>query len=202
VLAVAAEPERRATKAERREALVRGAIDLIAEKGLDGTRVADIGERSGISPGQVLYYFDGKSDIFMRALRTIEDDLREEIEASWQSRPSAAERWERLVELGAPTGPGDPRMLLWIQAFEQAPRDPDVAAVVSDLDRRWIALLVEVIEYGRTTGEFTITDTEDFAIRFAAMMDGLMLQVVAASPTLDRARMLEICAHASAELRR
>jgi len=68
VLAVAAEPERRATKAERREALVRGAIDLIAEKGLDGTRVADIGERSGISPGQVLYYFDGKSDIFWRII--------------------------------------------------------------------------------------------------------------------------------------
>jgi hypothetical protein len=93
-------------------------------------------------------------------------------------------------------------MLLWIQAFEQAPRDADVSEVVSDLDRRWIALLVEAIEYGRSTGEFTIADSHDFATRFAAMMDGLMLQVVAASPTLDRARMLEICARASAELYR
>jgi AcrR family transcriptional regulator len=199
---VAAQPDRRATKAERREALVRAAIDVIAEKGLGGTRVADIGGRSGISPGHVLYYFDGKSDIFMRALRTIEEDLREEVQAAWEGEPSAAARWERLVELAAPTGPGDPRMLLWIQAFEQAPRDADVSEVVSDLDRRWIALLVEAIEYGRSTGEFTIADSHDFATRFAAMMDGLMLQVVAASPTLDRARMLEICARASAELYR
>jgi AcrR family transcriptional regulator len=199
---VAAEPERRATKAERREALVRAAIDVIAEKGLSGTRVADIGERSGISPGHVLYYFDGKSDIFMRALRTIEDDLREEVQAAWEGEPSAVARWDRLVELAAPTGPGDPRMLLWIQAFEQAPRDPDVSDVVIDLDRRWIALLLEAIEYGRGTGEFAIDDPEDFAIRFAAMMDGLMLQVVAGSTALDRARMLEICAHAGAELHR
>jgi AcrR family transcriptional regulator len=190
----------RATKAERREALVRAAIDVIAEKGLGGTRVSDIGDRSGISPGHVLYYFDGKSDIFMRALRTIEDDLRTEVQASWESEPSAVRRWDRLVELAAPTGPGDPRMLLWIQAFELAPRDPDVSEVVIELDRRWIALLVEAIEYGRGTGEFASDDPEDFAIRFAAMMDGLMLQVVAGSTSLDRARMLEICARASAEL--
>jgi AcrR family transcriptional regulator len=188
-------------KDERREALVRGAIEVIAEKGLSGTRVADIGERSGISPGHVLYYFDGKSDIFMRALRTIEDELREQVQASWPSRPSAAERWGWLVEHAAPTGAGDPRMLLWIQAWERAPRDPDVSALVIELDRRWIALLLEVLEYGRSTGEFAIDDAEEFAIRFSSLMDGLMLQVVAGSTAVDRERMLEICARASRELR-
>ena len=191
-----------ATKAQRREALVRAAIDVIAEKGLSGTRVADIGARSGISPGHVLYYFDGKSDIFTRALRTIEEDLRAEIHAAWESRPSAAERWQWLVEHAAPTGPGDPRMLLWIQAWEQAPRDPEVSAVVLELDRRWIDLLVEAIEHGRSTGEFTVDDAEEFATRFAALMDGLMLQVVAGSKAIDRRRMLEICARAGEELRR
>lgn len=191
-----------APKVERRDALVRAAIEVIAEKGLSGTRVSDIGERSGISPGHVLYYFDGKSDIFMRALRAIEEDLRAQIEASWESRSSAAERWEWLVRHAAPTGPGDPRMLLWIQAWELAPRDPDVAELVLELDRRWIRLLVEVLEYGRSTGEFGLEDPEEFAIRFAAMMDGLMLQVVTGSTETDRRRMLEICARASAELRR
>ena len=191
-----------APKVERRDALVRAAIEVIAEKGLSGTRVSDIGERSGISPGHVLYYFDGKSDIFMRALRAIEEDLRAQIGASWESRSSAAERWEWLVRHAAPTGPGDPRMLLWIQAWELAPRDPDVAELVLELDRRWIRLLVEVLEYGGSTGEFGLEDPEEFAIRFAAMMDGLMLQVVTGSTETDRRRMLEICARASAELRR
>jgi AcrR family transcriptional regulator len=173
---------------------------VIAERGLSGTRVADIGSRAGISPGHVLYYFDGKSQIFMRALRRIEDDLREEIHAGWQDATSARERWERLVELAAPTGPGDPRMLLWIQAWELAPRDPDVSALVIELDRSWIDLLVEVIEHGVAAGEFAVADPREFAVRFAAMMDGLMLQVVAGSAAVDRARMLELCARAGAEL--
>ena len=191
----------RTSKDERREALVRAAIDVIAERGLSGTRVADIGSRAGISPGHVLYYFEGKSHIFMRALRRIEDELRGEIHASWETATSAWERWQRLVELAAPTGPGDPRMLLWIQAWELAPRDPDVSALVVELDRGWIDLLVEVIGYGVETREFAVADPREFAIRFAAMMDGLMLQVIAGSGTLDRARMLEFCARASTELR-
>jgi AcrR family transcriptional regulator len=190
-----------ATKAERREALVRAAIDVIAEKGLGGTRVADIAERAGISPGHVLYYFDGKADIFARALRTIEDDLRREAHAAFAERPSAAERWDWLVRQAAPTGAGDPRVLLWIQAWERAPRDPDVAELVVELDRRWIGLLSEVLEYGVSTGEFAVADVRDYAIRFSALMDGLMLQVVAGSMAMDRERMLEICARAGAELR-
>jgi AcrR family transcriptional regulator len=190
-----------ATKAERREALVRAAIDVIAEKGLSGTRVADIAARSGISPGHVLYYFDGKADIFSRALRTVEEELREQARTAFASLPSAAERWDWLVEQAAPTGPGDARVLLWMEAWERAPRDPDVSALVIELERRWIALLVELIEYGTARGEFAVEDAERFAVRFSALMDGLTLQVVAGSPTLDRARMLEICAQAGAELR-
>jgi AcrR family transcriptional regulator len=190
----------RATKDERREALVRAAIDVIAERGLSGTRVADIGSRAGISPGHVLYYFEGKSEIFMRALRRIEEQLREEISASWATTTSAAERWQRLVELAAPTGPGDPRMLLWIQAWELAPRDAAVSALVIELDRSWIELLIGAIEHGVSSGEFAVADPREFAIRFAAMMDGLMLQVVAGSMALDRARMLELCARTTQEL--
>jgi AcrR family transcriptional regulator len=189
-----------ASKSERREELVRAAIGVIAEKGLGGTRIADIGERSGMSPGHVLYYFDGKSDIFSRALRTIEDDLRAEAREAFESRPAALDRWQWLVEQAAPTGPGDPRVLLWIEAWERAPRDADVSALLLELDRRWLGLLVEVVEYGRSTGEFRVDDAEDFAIRFSALMDGLMLQVVAGSTTMDRERMLEVCMRASAEL--
>jgi len=190
-----------APKVERRDALVRAAIDVIAERGLGGTRVSDIAERAGISPGHVLYYFDGKADIFTRALRTVEEDLRREAHEAFEDRPSAVDRWEFLVEQAAPTGPGDPRVLLWIQAWERAPRDPDVAALVVDLDRRWIGLLIEVLEYGVSTGEFAVADVKEFAIRFSALMDGLMLQVVAGSMAMDREHMLEICARASAELR-
>jgi AcrR family transcriptional regulator len=190
------------SKAERRTRLIRSAIEVIAEKGLGGTRVADIAERAGISPGHVLYYFDGKADIFMRALRTIEDDLRAEAEEAFSGLKSATARWDWLVDRAAPTGPGDARVLLWMEAWERAPRDPEVSALVVELERRWIDLLLEVIEYGRARGELAVDDAEDFAVRFSALMDGLMLQVVTGSPTVDRERMLAICAAAGTEIRR
>jgi AcrR family transcriptional regulator len=191
-----------ATKADRRESVVRAAIDVIAEKGLVGTRVADIAARAGMSAGHVLYYFDGKSEIFTRALRTIEDDLREQARAAFEDRPAAADRWAWLIEQAAPTGPGDVRVLLWMEAWARAPRDPAVSALVIELDRRWVALIVELIEYGRDTGEFGIAEPQEFAVRFSALMDGLTLQVVGGSQSLDRERMVEICIRASvAELR-
>lgn len=186
-----------ATKAQRREALVRAAIDVIGERGLAATRVADIAERAGISPGHVLYYFDGKAEIFTRALRTIEDDLRAEAHAAFEQRPSAADRWTWLIERAAPTGAGDPRLMLWLEAWERAPRERDVAAVLIELERGWAGLLTEVVAYGRSTGEFKLDDPEDFVVRFAAMMDGLTIQVVVDLPTMDRARMLEICSRVS-----
>jgi AcrR family transcriptional regulator len=188
-----------ATKADRRESVVRAAIEVIAEKGLVGTRVADIAARAGMSAGHVLYYFEGKSDIFSRALRTIEDDLREQALAAFEELPAAADRWAWLVEQAAPTGPGDVRVLLWIEAWARAPREPDVSDVVVELDRRWIALLVELIEYGRETGEFGIADPHEFAVRFAALMDGLTLQVVGGSQAVDRERMVDICMRASVD---
>ena len=190
-----------ATKAERREVLVRAAIDVIAEKGLGGTRVADIGERAGMSAGHVLYYFDGKSHIFTRAWRTVEEDLRAEVREAFESRPAARDRWDWLVRQAAPTGPGDPRILLWMEGWERAPRDPEVAALLLELEQRWIGMMIELVEYGRSTGEFTVVDAGDFAIRFSALMDGLTLQVVAGSQAMDRERMLAVCARAGAELR-
>ena len=187
-------------RSERREILVRAAIEVIAEKGLSGTRVADIGERAGMSAGHVLYYFDGKGQIFTRAWRTVEEDLRAEVREAFGSRKGARDRWEWLVRQAAPNGPGDPRILLWMEGWERAPRDPDVAALLVELEQRWIEMMIELLEYGRSTGEFAVDDAEDFAIRFSALMDGLTLQVVAGSERMDRERMLAVCARASAEL--
>lgn len=188
-----------AAKADRRESVVRAAIDVIAEKGLVGTRVADIAARAGMSAGHVLYYFDGKSEIFTRALRTIEDDLREQAQAAFEDLPAATDRWTWLIEQAAPTGPGDVRVLLWMEAWARAPRDPGVSALVVELDRRWIGLLVELIEYGRDRGEFGIAEPLEFAVRFSALMDGLTLQVVGGSQSLDRERMVDICLRASVD---
>jgi AcrR family transcriptional regulator len=178
---------------QRREALVRAAIGLIGEQGLSQVRIADVAARAGISPGHVLYYFEGKADLFAQALHTVEQDLREDYLANAADLPSAAERWRYLIEASAPTGSGDARLLLWLEAWELAPRDEHVAQQVHDLEHRWQTLLLKILHHGIDTGEIAVTDPEAFVTRFSALIDGLTIQVVIGSTSVDRDTLLTIC---------
>jgi AcrR family transcriptional regulator len=192
----------RVPRAQRREALVRAAVEVMAEQGVLQSRLSDIAERAGISRGHVLYYFRSKADLFLHALRAVERDLRDDVLAATADMASAAERWDYLLEVAAPTGPGDFRLYLWLEAWELAPRDPEVARQVQEMEDRWLELLTGILDHGRDTGELECDDVRDFALRFSALMDGLTIQVVVGSPHIDRARMLEICRQvAHAELR-
>src|SRR5256885_6809276 len=46
---------------ERREQMLRAALDVILERGYADTRIADVAERTGTSPALVIYYLDRKS---------------------------------------------------------------------------------------------------------------------------------------------
>jgi AcrR family transcriptional regulator len=189
-------------RAERRETLIRAAMEVMAEHGVSGSRLADIGARAGISPGHVLYYFESRADLFIQALRAVEDELRDDVFTVTASMPSAGERLDYLLEVAAPTGPGDFRLLLWLDAWELAPRDPEVAHHLQQLEDRWLELLTGILEHGCANGEFRCDDLEEFALRFSALIDGLMIQVVVGSSHIDRRRMLEMCRQvATAELR-
>ncbi len=186
-------PAPRVQRAARKEALVRAAIEVMVEQGLTASRIADIAARAGISPGHVLYYFESKDDLFLQALATVERDLRDDVLARAAPLPTGAERFRLLLDAAAPTGPGDVRLLLWLEAWELAPRDEHVARQVRQMEDDWLELLTGVLRHGLDRGEFATADVDGFALRFSALMDGLTIQVVTGSRRLDRDGMLAIC---------
>ena len=58
------------TAAETRARLLRAAADAFAERGYDGTRVADIAAAAGVSSGAMYAHFSSKADLLAGALRT------------------------------------------------------------------------------------------------------------------------------------
>lgn len=183
----------REQRAVRREALIRAAIDVMADQGLAESRLADVASRAGISPGHVLYYFESKADLFLHALRTVEEDLRADVLSKTKEMASAAERWEYLLERAAPSGRGDLAMSLWLEAWELAPRDEHVAGQVQQLEDQWQQLLMDILRHGQQTGELGDVDLASFVPRFSALMDGLTIQVVVGSPHISRDHMIKIC---------
>src|SRR3954466_2331952 len=57
------------TAAETRERLLRAAADVFAQRGYDGTRVADIAATAGVSNGALYAHFGSKGELLVAALR-------------------------------------------------------------------------------------------------------------------------------------
>jgi AcrR family transcriptional regulator len=56
------------TPADTRERLLRAAADAFAERGFDGTRVADIAAAAGVSNGALYAHFGSKAELLLAAL--------------------------------------------------------------------------------------------------------------------------------------
>lgn len=186
--------KRREERQKRREGVLQAALDVIVERGLANTRMSDIAKRAGMSPGNILYYFESKDDLLMDLLRRSEDLLIRQANEEFDGLPSYADRLQRLTELAAPTGPSDPGWILWLEVWSLSPHDERIGRGHADLDRRWVGTLADLVRSGQEAGEFSPhIDPRDFALRYGAMMDGLAIKVVAGIDGMDVARLLEAC---------
>jgi len=121
------------TAAETRERLLRAAADVFAERGYDGTRVADIATAAGVSNGALYAHFSSKADLLVDALRTHGRRLLADLFAADPNRSVT----ELLLAIGRwlPRR-RDPRGYLIVEALVAARRDQDVARpMLSELVR-------------------------------------------------------------------
>ena len=166
---------------------------MIAEKGLEETRMAHIGAAAGMSAGHVMYYFPSKTELLMQALKWSEDQFLSGALEAISSLPTARERLTRLVGLSLPDSPADPAWILWLETWARAPHDQRVARFQRDIEQRWIGALADVIREGQQTGEFADVDADSFATIFSALIDGLAIRMLGGPGSLTRERILEIC---------
>ena len=187
--------KRREERQKRREGVLQAALDVIVERGLANTRMTDIAKGAGMSPGHILYYFESKDDLLMELLRWTDDQLLHQAASDFEQLPSYADRLRRLTELASPKGPSDPPWILWLEVWSLSPHDEHIGHGHEDLDRRWVAMLTDLVRSGQEAGELSSgVGPEDFAIRYGAMMDGLAIKVVAGINGMTTERLLETCA--------
>ena len=103
----APEGANRALNPQRRARVLEAAAQALLQRGFAETRIADIAERAGMSPGHVMYYFDSKEKLLLEALRFREEALFYAEIAGVADGVSAWERLERWIERSIPSGPAD-----------------------------------------------------------------------------------------------
>ena len=146
----------------RRPAILKAAAEVIAERGVIGTRIADIAERAGTSAPGVLYWFDTKDELLTEALSFADDRFYEELHGELAQLDGARARLRRIVELWP--AEGDDEAVLWMELWVRALRDPQVNAARARLDGRWRAAIADIVREGQAAGEFGPVDADEFAL--------------------------------------
>ena len=60
---------------QRREQMLRAAVEVICERGFSDTRISDVAQRAEASPALVIYYFGTKDGLLTEAMRWSEDEF-------------------------------------------------------------------------------------------------------------------------------
>ena len=174
--------------AGRRLQMLRAAAEVISERGFSETRIADVAKRAGASSPLVIYYFGTKDRLLLDALRYSEQILFEQIQRLLSDVASVRDRLSTLVRWTF--APHDSDLVpaiwgLWLDLWSQAIRREEVARGRAELDDRWRSVLVDVIRAGREDGDVGEVDARQFAIAFAAILDGLAIQIALNDPEVD-----------------
>ena len=174
----------------RRPAILKAAAEVIAERGVIGTRIADVAERAGTSAPGVLYWFSSKDELLTEALRFSDDRFYADLNEQLAPLESAPDKLARIVQLWPNE---DDEGVLWMELWVRALRDPEVNAARERLDARWRAAITDVVRDGQAAGEFAEIDAEKFALTLAALMDGFAIQLALGDPAVTPELVQEHC---------
>jgi AcrR family transcriptional regulator len=184
---------------QRRAELLAAARQVVLERGLAQTRVADVADATNVSGGLIHYHFATKDVLLTEMLRTeAEADIAKARRMS-DGPGTATERLDRTMREFVPSARNDHTWVLWIDAWGAALRDDALRQISEELDEAWRAMLETVISDGVSSGDFTCDDPKAVADRLSALLDGMGLRVTLQRPGMNRKQMIEH-ARAAAEL--
>jgi AcrR family transcriptional regulator len=183
---------------QRRLQTLEAAVEVIGERGLCDTRVADVATRANLSPALLLYYFGSKDNLLIEALTYSEDRFYLTTFHELSEIDDARLRLIRLIDLAVPpdrsTGSVTGDWTLWVELWTRALRDDEAAGKRAALDRRWRRTIADIVREGQSAGVFSKTaDAGEVALQIAALMDGFFIQMLLDDADIDATKMRGLC---------
>lgn len=187
-----------------RDRVLKAAVQLITEAGIDQVRVAEIARRANMSSGQVMYYFTSKEHILLETLAWRDHQDLRRTRAALAKVTGAWRQLERFIGLYLPASPADPTWILWMEAWARAPHNRQVSQFMEELLVPWRDDLAAIVARGVQEEAFAPPAAiDDFTLRFAALLDGLALLRLRQLQQPSRKRLIELAmTTARAELTR
>ena len=181
-----------------RDRVLKAALDLIIEVGVDQVRLAEIARRAGMSSGQVMYYFTSKEHILLETLAWQEHQDTMRRQAALAKVTGAWRQLQRFIELYLPGTLPDPSWILWMEAWARAPHNEQVSRFLEELLNPWRDDLAALVTRGIAEETFAPpADIDNFTRRFIALLDGLALQRLQRMEGTSRKHLTELALYAA-----
>ena len=163
---------------QRRWAILKAASQVISRRGVHHTRLVDIADEARVSVGMIQHYFRSRNNLVRE---TFQWKLEESLASYGTGLQDDSTAWQHVESLCRmlTREPFEAINSLWLEFFSLCNRDPEFAALGSELWERWSGQVRAVVEKGIDDGEFTTgSSPDDVAARFVSLADGLGIRVL------------------------
>ena len=174
----------------RKVAVLEAAGRVIAERGADATRFADVAAASAVPISTLQYYFGSREDLLVAAFRHASGA---EITALEADLAALADPWEQLAciatrALASYQAGTSQSGKLWIESWHFGLRDTEMRADTLRDYAAWRRLVADTVRAGITSGRFRTQRTpEQVSVLALALLDGVGIPLALDDPaiTLD-----------------
>ena len=178
-------PGRRAGR--RKIAVLEAACRVIADRGADATRFADVAAESGVPVSTLQYYFGSREDLLVAAFRHASSAEIAALEAEVAGLGDPWDQLEKIITTSlagyTPDAPGGGR--LWIESWHFGLRDHEMRADALRDNTAWRQLVASVVRRGVELGVFSGRyDADKVAVLAVAAADGMGIPLSLGDPEI------------------
>jgi DNA-binding transcriptional regulator YbjK len=179
---------RRKDQAARRGQLNAAARSVIAERGIEGTRIKDVAEASGLSSQSVLYYYPDLDDLIEEAIHHTLERFAERRTAAVADVDDPEAALVSTIRAGLPSGPDDEDLRVLYDAAGYFRDNPTLGALIRSMTARQVEMYRRVLDLGAARGVFELRDASDAIARnLVALEDAYGLYIIGGAPIVEDA---------------
>ncbi|MCF5692962.1 TetR family transcriptional regulator [Pseudomonas sp. PA-1-2A] len=182
------------SRTDRKDQIIAAALELFRSKGFADVSTRDLAEHAGLSRSHVYHYFSDWNELRREAFVRFANEQLDEVREPLADAPPL-EAFVGFLRDCLPST-ADAGWALWLDAWDEAMHDAQMAQAYLVINAQWQSMLAEVIERGVADGVFRCESSQRAARQIFALAmgyaDDLMLKPSAESAEAVLQDVLEV----------